>query len=93
MKNLLKITVLAALIPATVLLADDKPKGKGNPFKKADTDGDGKVSKEEFLAPAKNKEQATKRFEKADADKDGFLTAEEFKATMGKPKKKEGAAE
>jgi Ca2+-binding EF-hand superfamily protein len=93
MKNLLKITVLAALIPATALLADDKPKGKGNPFKKHDTDNDGKISKAEFLAPAKNKEAAEGRFAKADADKDGFLSAEEFKATMGKPKKKEGAAE
>ncbi|MCA9474040.1 MAG: hypothetical protein KC594_18400 [Nitrospira sp.] len=42
-------------------------------LEKMDTDGDGKVSLDEFL------EGAGTRFGKLDADEDGFLTAEEFK--------------
>ena len=41
---------------------------------RADTDGDGKVSRAEALA------KATERFDRVDADKDGFLTAEELAA-------------
>ena len=42
--------------------------------KSADANGDGKVSREEFLA------RAGARFDRLDANKDGVLTAEEMKA-------------
>ena len=44
-----------------------------------DTDGDGKLSKEE-AAPVDSLSQA---FDSADADKDGALTADEYKAYLG----------
>jgi len=42
-------------------------------LKKMDTDGDGQLSLDEYLAGAE------KRFGKMDADEDGYLTAEELK--------------
>ena len=58
------------------------PKDHGQRFKDSDTNGDDKLSLEEFKADiVKNIE---KRFENADTDKDGFLTREELKAAHGK---------
>jgi Ca2+-binding EF-hand superfamily protein len=47
---------------------------KGTMFEQSDTNSDGAISKEEFLA------NAEKRFSKIDANNDGKLTKEEFKA-------------
>ena len=47
--------------------------GKRGGMLRADTDGDGKVSKAESLA------RAEARFERADANKDGFITADEMR--------------
>lgn len=52
-------------------------------FKKADANGDSKISKEEFSAVCKGGD-ADKKFATADTDKDGFLTLEELKAAHGK---------
>ncbi len=52
-------------------------------FKKLDANGDGKVSKEEWMKSPmaqRNEEAAKKRFDAMDTDKDGFLTLDEFKA-------------
>ena len=67
-------------------------------FSKADKNGDGKLSKEEFVAMGKGKTEASKTetskaeaaFAKKDKDKDGFLSLEEFSATAAD--KKEGGA-
>jgi len=77
--------------------AAGKKKG-GDPealFKKMDTNGDGKISKDEFSAfvdklKAKLGDKGDKAakafdglFEKLDTNKDGFLSLEEFKAFKG----------
>ena len=51
---------------------DFEKQGPGK-LKSMDTDGDGQISLDEFLA------KAEKRFSKMDADEDGYVTAAEFK--------------
>lgn len=99
------ITTLCALAfcGALSLHAADKPK-KGGPggdkphmtpeeiFKKLDTDGDGSLSKEEFMAGPKAKADPAKgeeHFKAMDKDNDGKLTLEEFKAGAMHHKKKD----
>ena len=71
--------------------ADAKPKrDPAEVFKKLDTNGDGKVSLEEFKAgPAGKKDpaKAEEIFKKKDKDGDGFLSLEEFSAAGGKKNK------
>jgi len=91
----------AAFSLAQPVLAEDtspptKPPGgeKHNPteyFKKLDTNNDGFLSKEEFLAraekapdPAKAKARLEERFTQLDTNKDGKISLEEFIA--GAPK-------
>jgi Ca2+-binding EF-hand superfamily protein len=52
-------------------------------FKTKDTNSDGFISKEEFLAGAKNPEMAERVFKKKDTNGDGKLSKEEF-MTRGK---------
>jgi len=47
-------------------------------FKTRDKDGDGKLTREEFLANQKNPEASAKRLSRFDKDGDGILTREEF---------------
>jgi Ca2+-binding EF-hand superfamily protein len=91
MKHIALITIGLAL--ALPLHAEEAAAGKGkkgNPeaaFKKRDKDGDGFLSKEEFLAKAKDAEKAGKAFAKKDKDGDGKLSLAEATA---KPDKKGG---
>ena len=77
--------VLAALIslPLVVNAADDKKKGG---FAAMDTDGDGKISKKEYVASQKDAAKAESRFAQLDSNKDGFLSKDELAA--GQKKKK-----
>lgn len=64
-------------------------------FKKIDTDGDGKLSKTEVDAAAKDNKRVSKlkeNFDVIDANKDSFLDKEELKAYRKKEgdQKKEG---
>ena len=52
-------------------------------FKNADTNGDGKLSKEEFAAACKGGD-ADAKFAAADTNKDGFLTPDELQAAHDK---------
>ncbi len=79
-------------VATTAKAADEKKPAKGPEarFAKLDTDKDGKLSKDEFTAPAKEdaKEKSAKRFSKIDTDGDGYVSLEEFKAAIAKQKGK-----
>ena len=86
--KLLTSLLALAMFGSAAFAADEKPAGekpKRNPeemFKKLDTNNDGSVSKEEFLAGPAGKRDAAKaeqNFAKRDKDSDGKLTLEEFK--------------
>jgi len=91
MKILATITAILA-ISSSVSFAKE-PKEKPAPeqaYKTADSNGDGKVSEEEFLVGKKDAEKAKEQFKALDKDSDGSLTLEEFSAAAGgKRKKKE----
>ncbi len=82
MKKLMIMTAALAVMAAPLAYANEsidlneKPqhKGGGKMFKKADENGDGVVSKKEFLASVES------RFDKIDADKNGEITPEEARA-------------
>jgi hypothetical protein len=92
--TLIIAAILASAFPA---FAGNKSKksaeGKRDPeavFKKLDSNSDGNVTKEEFLASKKAKKdpaKATKRFEKADANHDGKISKEEVVAIARHKKK------
>jgi hypothetical protein len=72
---------LSMLVPAAAAFAGHHEHGEmGEDHKskayKVDTNKDGMVSKDEFMAAHE------KRFEKIDADSDGALSREELKASM-----------
>ena len=90
------LTLSALVISASLALAaeGDKPKkpGEGKPgegkrpspeeiFKKLDANADGSVSKDEFMAGPRAKQDPAKggeHFTRMDTDKDGKLSKEEF---------------
>jgi Ca2+-binding EF-hand superfamily protein len=71
------------------LAQDDAAAPKGaKAFSMMDANGDGKITKEEFLAAAQKRAEA--RFAKLDKDSKGYLTKEDFmaaRAAHGKGKK------
>lgn len=83
----------AVVAPVASMAQETKPKmDPEKVFKRRDTNGDGSISEDEFLAPAKEdkqKEQLKKRFGKIDTDGDGKVSLDEFKAGMVLPKKKQ----
>jgi arylsulfatase A-like enzyme len=62
---------------------DRAPAGRDKLFQQRDQDHDGKLSREEFMAPQKDKADGEKRFAKFDKDQDGILSSGEF-VTQGK---------
>jgi hypothetical protein len=83
MKYLLGIFCLALGLASSAVYAEDKGgRDHGGHFQKADTDGDGAVSKAEFLA------QAEERFGKMDVNGDGLVTKDEVVAKKEEYKKK-----
>jgi Ca2+-binding EF-hand superfamily protein len=84
---LIAATAVLLSLPLAVRAADETKK-KG-PFTAADTDGDGKVSKTEYVAAMKGKLDAAAadaKFAELDKNKDGSLSREEFNAGAGEKK-------
>lgn len=80
------MTTMRAILPAAILLL-----GSGAalawPHGKADTDGDGAISKSEM------KEMRLKMFDRMDADDDGYVTREEIRAKKEKMAEKRKEAD
>jgi Ca2+-binding EF-hand superfamily protein len=94
----LVITLLALLISTSLACAADKekPKRPGDSkrapdafFKSVDKNGDGFVSRDEYMADPRAKQSpktAETNFPRLDKDKDGKLSKDEFNGTTGKGK-------
>jgi len=78
----MKITLSSCAVGLAVLLAGiayagDPPKSDAPHGMKADTDGDGRISRAE--ATSKGAERSGEWFDKLDTNKDGYVTQEELK--------------
>ena len=85
MKRMIIMMLLLSLALCGAAFAQDDagPAGKGAKGLKAmDTNGDGKISKEEFMDAAKKRAEA--RFQKLDANGDGYITKDELDAAKAK---------
>ena len=92
MKKLATIAALLALTTTFSFAKEKEGKPKQSPeehFKALDTNGDAKLSLEEFTGKH-DADKAKEEFAKLDKDSDGSLTLEEFsaKAEGGKKRKK-----
>jgi len=91
MKKLLALALIAGMFMPLMSGAQEK-KGKSpeEQFKALDSNNDGKLSKEEFVARVKDdaekKGKAEMRFGRMDTNNDGFVSLEEYKE--GSMKKK-----
>ena len=84
------IAVVIGFLSWGTAIAQDQPKHKGKMdldamFKKIDTNGDGFISQDEWLATARNQkdpDKAKESYKKMDTAGDGKVTPDEFKAYM-----------
>lgn len=77
-KTFFSLVAVALTLAVSPALADHHGDKKGGKFLKLDTDGNGIVSKTEFLSGAEG------RFSKMDANGDGEITKEEAQAAKEK---------
>jgi len=92
--RIVTLAAFAALLPLTLVhAADGDQKPKKSPFARLDANGDGVVTKEEFMASpqgTKNPDAAAKRFAHLDKNGDGNVSADEFKAGAPQGEGKKG---
>lgn len=67
-------------VPAGTEASTPRKADRAEMFAKRDKDGNGKLTREEFLLNQPDPNEAPKRFDRFDHDKDGLLTREEFVA-------------
>lgn len=82
--SLLFALILSLGLSGFALAQDDSspaPKGE-KAFKMYDANGDGKITKEEYVAAAQKRAEA--RFAKLDKDNKGYLTKDDFMAAREK---------
>ncbi|MHC4848366.1 MAG: EF-hand domain-containing protein [Planctomycetota bacterium] len=77
----MKTTIFLLLFAAATFAGDDPAAKARSTIEKLDTDGDKKISKQEFIG-------SDSIFERWDADKDGFVTEAELTAGLAAPKRK-----
>ncbi|MCB1532975.1 MAG: EF-hand domain-containing protein [Alphaproteobacteria bacterium] len=84
MKKLMMMTAAFAVLGAPVALADHHEGGdhKGKMMEKFDADGNGAISKEEFMKSSED------RFNKMDTDGNGEISKEEAQAMKDKMREK-----
>lgn len=80
-------SIITALLTLSLCLGAADAKGRKKEHKSRDTDGNGTLSLDEFLANRKHPDKAKARFEKNDANHDGKLDKAE-RATLKKHGKK-----
>lgn len=78
--------VLALGLSGAALAQDDAPPKGEKAFKMLDANGDGKVTKEEFLAASQKRAEA--RYAKLDPEGKGYLTKEDFAQAREKAREK-----
>jgi len=85
MKKFLAL-VLAAGVCMPVMAQEKKEKTPEEAFKALDKNGDGKLSKEEYVGNAEGEKKTKKedRFKALDTNNDGSLSLDEFKAGQKK---------
>ena len=72
------IGIVAVLITGCATTQDHQTAADRELCAALDTDQDGRISQEEFMARATDKEKALKVFEKCDVGHKGYLTYDEF---------------
>jgi len=89
MKKVLAMLIAISLYMPLVVGAGEKSKSPEDRFKARDKDGNGKLTKEEFLATVAEakQEKAGARFAAMDKDESGDLSLEEYKEGMMKKRK------
>jgi Ca2+-binding EF-hand superfamily protein len=92
MKKILALALIAGMFMPLMTGAQEK-KGNKSPeerFKLLDTNSDGKLSKDEFIARVKDdaekKGKAEMQFSRLDKNNDSFVSLEEYKEGMMKKK-------
>lgn len=84
----LAVFILGVTASYAQTASSDEAKAKAQQwFDSTDTNKDGKISKEEFLAKCKGK-NCSQRFDALDTNKDGFLDREEAKKEAEQAKEK-----
>ncbi|MEP7004494.1 MAG: hypothetical protein ABI810_00825 [Sphingomonas bacterium] len=79
MKTLFLTAALAGtMLGGAAIAGQDAPQGRGGGMMRADTNGDGTISRAEFTA------QAEARFARMDKNGDGFITADEMSGRSGR---------